>query len=185
MQRCANVAVAGASGVVKATQVRAYNGRSCSAATAIIQDFSWQTVPVGGQGVVGDSGYASCRRKPHVVTCVATDTRQPAARWRVRAGSPVHACGSVTAPYPDTEGGAGVAINAIGLGCSDARSVARQCIQHQHVAGWTPGAYLGDGDRRAHPKFYDEYLGRSGQRIDMRGVAGGAPHCLVPALGID
>lgn len=78
-------------------------------------------------------------------------------------------CGTVTAFYPDTEGGSGVQIvSHRHISCRAARHVTKQCIRQYNVRGW-------------HARLDHQLrtvLTHGRKRIVAKGVAGGAPHCV-------
>lgn len=78
-------------------------------------------------------------------------------------------CGQVGADYPDVEGGSGLELVRVhAISCKRARQVAVKCIKRFHLPGW-----------RA---WYDHrllgHLRNGRKRIVVKGIAGGAPHCI-------
>ncbi|HEX6688496.1 MAG TPA: hypothetical protein VF085_07505 [Solirubrobacterales bacterium] len=85
--------------------------------------------------------------------------------------SQVHSCGQVSATYPDVEDGSGLELIRVhAISCKRARHVAVECIKRYHVPGWH--AYY-DRDSLGH-------LRKGRKRIVVKGIAGGAPHCIPP-----
>lgn len=174
---CPSVAAAGTDRSVKAIDVEAEPPFSCRTARELIRAYSWTFTGVSGGAriALGDTEL-QCARSGRRVTCLSHDRK--AVRWTHRLGRRARACGEVTASYPDAEGGSGVRLLAIGLDCRHARRLARQCIRNRRVPGWRGGFYSDDESLgRADPSF-DSFLAGGARRIDMKGIAGGAPNCI-------
>jgi hypothetical protein len=172
---CSTVKAAGTNRSETATRVST-DGFSCSSARIVIREYAWQFKGVSGAAVVfvGDGVRLDCARNVRRVTCLTEGGSSIS--WTQRLGARARACGETSADYPDTEGGSGLRVRAIGISCGDARSIARRCIRQRTVRGWRAGIY-GEGDLR-QPTGFDLYLVSGSKRIDLRGIAGGGPHCL-------